>query len=119
MKKSFIEALHSVTEFWSPKVIGQVNDQYIKVAKLLGELVWHKHEHEDEMFYIVKGQLRIEYEDGHVDLSEGDFHIVPRNTMHHPVAKQECWVALIEPVSTKHTGEITTDKTVSIEEQLR
>lgn len=118
MVKNFTSELETVTEYWSPKVVGRVNTQYVKVAKVLGELAWHKHEHEDEMFFIIKGELRIEYEDGHVDLKQGDFHIVPRNVMHNPVAQSECWLALIEPIETKHTGDIITDKTKSIDEQL-
>jgi mannose-6-phosphate isomerase-like protein (cupin superfamily) len=117
-KSNFKQALACVTEHWSPKVVGQINNQYVKVAKLLGEFTWHKHDNEDEMFYIVKGDLRIEYEDGSVDLSEGDFHIVPRNTLHNPVAEKECWVALIEPVETKHTGDVDSPLTKSIAEQL-
>lgn len=112
------EALQSVDDHWSPKAVGRVNDQYVKVAKLLGQLAWHKHDDEDEMFYIVKGHLRIEYEGSHVELNEGEFHIVPKNTMHNPVADEECWIALIEPVATQHTGDVQTDRTKSIEDQL-
>jgi len=115
---NFKSALAEVKDHWSPKVVGQINDQYVKVAKLLGELAWHKHDDEDEMFYIVKGRVRIEYEDRVVELSEGDFHIVPRNMMHNPVADEECWIVLIEPVATKHTGDVQTDRTKSLEDQL-
>ena len=82
--------LEKVDEYWSPRVLGQVNDQYIKVAKLKGEFVWHKHDDEDELFYIVEGRLEIQYEDGSVFLGKGDFHIVPRGRMHNPVAAEEC-----------------------------
>jgi len=116
--ENFITPLKNITQHWSPKVIGQVNDQYVKVAKLLGELVWHKHDDEDELFYVVKGSLRIEYEDRSVLLNQGDFHIVPKATMHNPVADEECWIVLIEPVGTKHTGDAMTDRTRSIDEQL-
>jgi quercetin dioxygenase-like cupin family protein len=109
----------AVTEHWSPKVIGRVNDQYLKAAKIKGELVWHKHDEEDELFYVVKGRVVIRYEGGRsVTLEEGDFHIVPKNTLHNPLAEEECWVVLIEPVTTKHTGDVVTDRTRSIEEQL-
>jgi mannose-6-phosphate isomerase-like protein (cupin superfamily) len=110
--------LASVTEHWSPRVVGRVNDQYVKVAKLKGEFVWHKHDAEDELFFIVKGRLVIQYEDGAVTLNEGDFHIVPKGVMHNPVAEEECWIALIEPVSTAHTGDVVSERTRSIEEQL-
>lgn len=113
------DAFEQVTEYWSPKVIGQVNNQLLKVAKLKGEFVWHSHDSEDELFYVIKGSLRIELEDGPVALSEGDFLTVPRGVRHNPVATDECWVLLIEPGSTKHTGEEVTPRTRSIEEQLR
>lgn len=115
---NFEKALSEVSDHFSPKVVGQINDQYVKVAKLLGELTWHKHDEEDEMFILVKGELKIEYENGSVELSSGDFHIVPKNTMHNPVAKTECWIVLIEPISTKHTGDVDTKGTKSIRDQL-
>ncbi len=118
MAKNFKKELESVTEYWSPKVVGRINDQYVKVAKLKGAFVWHKHDDEDEMFYIVKGSLLIEYEDGPVHLTEGDFHIVPKGKMHNPVADEECWIVLVEPVATKHTGDVVTGKTKSIDAQL-
>ena len=111
--------LEKVTDYWSPRILGQVNDQYIKVAKLKGEFVWHDHALEDELFYIVKGSLVIQYKDGDVQLGEGDFHIVPHGRQHNPVAEEECWIALIEPVATKHTGDVVSDRTRSIEEQAR
>lgn len=90
----------------------------MKVAKLLGELTWHKHDDEDELFHVVKGRLCIEYEDDAVQLDAGDFHIVPKGAMHNPVAEEECWIALIEPVGTRHTGDKVVAGTRSIEEQL-
>ncbi|MBP0495044.1 cupin domain-containing protein [Roseomonas indoligenes] len=111
-------AFDRVTEHWSPKVIGRVNDQLLKVAKLKGELVWHAHDGQDELFYIVKGSLRIEFGDGPVDLEKGDFLTVPSGVRHNPVADEECWVLLIEPASTKHTGDEVTPRTRSLEEQL-
>ena len=107
-----------VTEHWSPKVIGRVNDQYIKIAKVLGEFVWHKHDDEDELFYIVKGRLRIEYEAHTALLEAGQFTIVPKAVMHRPVAPEECWLVLIEPVATKHTGDAESELTKSVEQQL-
>ncbi|MEZ5995786.1 MAG: cupin domain-containing protein [Hyphomonadaceae bacterium] len=112
-------AFDRITEYWSPKVIGCVNDQYVKVAKLKGEFVWHKHDEEDELFFVVKGELVIEYEgQPPVRLREGQFHVVSRGTLHNPRAEEECWVMLLEPASTKHTGETVSDRTRSIEEQL-
>jgi mannose-6-phosphate isomerase-like protein (cupin superfamily) len=112
------DAFERVTDYWSPKVIGQVNDQLLKAAKLKGELVWHAHEGQDELFYIVKGSLRMEFENDAVDLQQGDFLTVPSGVRHNPVAQEECWVLLIEPASTKHTGEEMTPRTRSLEEQL-
>ena len=108
----------ALDDYWSPRILGQVNDQYVKVAKLKGDLTWHKHDDEDELFLILKGNLRIEYEDRVVELAEGDMHIVPRNTMHNPVCDEECLVALIETVTTKHTGDKTVAGTRTIGEQL-
>jgi mannose-6-phosphate isomerase-like protein (cupin superfamily) len=84
-------AFERVTEYWSPKVIGQVNNQLLKAAKLKGQLVWHAHDEEDELFFLVKGALRIEFEDGPVDLQQGDFLTVPKGVRHNPVAQEECW----------------------------
>jgi quercetin dioxygenase-like cupin family protein len=114
-----LAAFDAVTDYWSPKVVAQVNDQYVKVAKLQGTLVWHKHDEEDELFYVVRGQLRMEYEGGRaVELREGSMHVVKRGTLHNPVAANECWVVLVEPVVTKHTGDVQMEKTKSIEQQL-
>ncbi|MBD2069733.1 cupin domain-containing protein [Leptolyngbya sp. FACHB-671] len=118
LSKNFEKELQSITEFWSPKIVGQVNDQYIKVAKLKGELAWHKHDHEDEMFHVVKGHLVIQFEDDVVELEEGDFCVVPKGMMHNPVAEDECWIVLIETVTTQHTGDIETPLTKTIEQQL-
>jgi mannose-6-phosphate isomerase-like protein (cupin superfamily) len=107
-----------VTELWSPKVIGRVNDQYVKIARLQGEFVWHAHEGEDELFLVVRGSLRIQLEDGDVTIGPGEFVVVPRGVRHNPVAAEECWVMLIETVTTKHTGDVVTERTRSIEEQV-
>lgn len=107
-----------LTEYWSPKVIGRVNDQYIKVAKVKGEFTWHSHDAEDELFLIVRGQLRIALEDGEVTLSPGQLVVMPRGVRHKPIADEECWIVLIETVTTKHTGDVETPFTRSIAEQL-
>jgi mannose-6-phosphate isomerase-like protein (cupin superfamily) len=112
-------AFAQVKELFSPKVVGRVNDSYVKVAKLHGQLAWHKHDAEDELFWVVRGKLRIEYEGGRaVVLGPGDMHVVPRATLHNPVAEEECWIVLIEPVSTQHTGDVITEHTKSIAAQL-
>jgi mannose-6-phosphate isomerase-like protein (cupin superfamily) len=117
-------AFERLAEYWSPRVVGQVNDQYIKVAKLLGELTWHTHDEEDELFQVIRGSLRIEIKDRYhqdqpdVLLQAGEFCVIPRGTLHHPVAEHECWIVLVETVTTRHTGDLKTAQTRSIEEQL-
>jgi mannose-6-phosphate isomerase-like protein (cupin superfamily) len=108
-----------VTEYWSPKVIARVNDQYVKIAKLNGEFVWHTHDAEDELFLVVRGHLRIRLEDGEVQLRPGQLVVVPRGVRHNPIAAEECWVVLIETMTTQHTGGVVTPRTRSIAEQLR
>jgi mannose-6-phosphate isomerase-like protein (cupin superfamily) len=107
-----------VTAHWSPKVVARVNDQYVKVAKLLGEMDWHRHAGEDELFWVVRGRLRIEFRDHAVELDPGQCCVVPRGVEHHPVAAAECWILLVETVTTRHTGAQITPQTRSIEEQL-
>ena len=108
-----------LSEFWSPRVVAEVDDVYVKVAKVKGTLTWHAHDNEDELFYILKGRLRIEMEEQTVELSEGDVYVVPKGVRHNPVAEQECHVMLIERKTTLHTGAEVTEKTRSLEEQLR
>jgi mannose-6-phosphate isomerase-like protein (cupin superfamily) len=111
--------LQHVVKHWTPRVVGQVNDQYIKVAKLLGELVWHSHDDEDEMFLVISGRLRIEIEGQEdVELGPGQFYVVPRGVRHNPVAKEEVHIVLIETVTTSHTGNTTVQGTVPIEDQV-
>lgn len=105
-------------EHWSPRVVGRVNDQYVKVARLLGDFVWHAHDDEDELFWVVRGELVLEFEDGPVRVREGEFLVVPRGVRHRPVAREECWVVLVETVTTKHTGDVVDPRTRSIDEQL-
>ena len=109
----------SLTEWWSPRVVGEVDDAFVKVAKVKGSLTWHAHEHEDELFFILKGRLRIEMEEGSVEIGEGDMFVVPKGVRHNPVADDECHVMLIERKTTLHTGSEVTEKTRSIDEQLR
>ncbi len=109
----------SLTEFWSPRVIAEVDDCYVKVAKVQGTLAWHSHETEDELFLVLKGRLRIEMEAGSVELGEGEMFVVPKGVRHNPVAEEECHVMLFERKSTLHTGDVMTEKTRAISEQLR
>lgn len=116
--RNFVQELERVTEHWSPRVVGCVNDQYIKVAKLQGEFVWHQHDDEDELFHVIRGEMVIEFADHTVPLREGDFCVVPKGVRHRPVAKDECWIVLIETMTTRHTGNEVTPLTRSIAEQL-
>ena len=109
----------ALPDYWSPRVVAQVNDQYVKVAKVKGELAWHAHADEDELFVVVKGRLVLQFEDGEVALEAGDAYVVPRGVRHNPVADEECWLMLVETVTTRHTGDVTTPLTRSIEEQVR
>jgi mannose-6-phosphate isomerase-like protein (cupin superfamily) len=111
--------LRQVQAHWSPRVVGQVNDHYVKVAKLLGELVWHAHEAEDEMFLVVSGTLRIQLpEDQEVVLTPGQFYVVPRGVQHNPIADEEVEIVLVETVTTAHTGDIIVAGTVPVEKQI-
>ena len=116
---SAMQAALALTELWSPRVVAEVDDAYIKVAKVHGSLAWHSHENEDELFLVLKGHLRIEMENGSVELNEGDMFVVPKGVRHNPVAVNECLLMLIERKSTLHTGDVVTDKTRSLAEQLR
>lgn len=118
-KVTITAELAKVTEHWTPRIIGQVNDQYVKVAKLLGEFVWHAHEHEDELFWVISGRLRIQLEGlDEVVLTPGDFFVVPRGLRHNPIAEHEVEIVLIETVTTTHTGDVVVERTVPIERQL-
>jgi mannose-6-phosphate isomerase-like protein (cupin superfamily) len=108
-----------LTELWSPRVVGEVDDVYVKVAKVRGSLAWHSHQDEDELFFILKGHLRIEMEDGPVELDEGQIFVVPKGVRHNPVAENECHILLIERKTTQHTGDVKTDKTRPLADQLR
>lgn len=108
-----------LSEFWSPRVVAELDDSYVKVAKVQGTLAWHSHENEDELFYILKGSLTIEMEDRAVVLGEGETFVVPKGVRHNPIAEQECHIMLIERKSTLHTGTEVTGKTRSLAEQLR
>ena len=108
-----------LAEHWSPRVVAEIDDSYVKVAKVLGSLTWHSHDNEDELFYVLRGALRIEMEDRTVELREGDAFVVPKGVRHNPVAEQECHIMLIERKTTLHTGTEITDRTRSLAEQLR
>ena len=106
------EKFELFTEHWTPKIIGELNNQEVKLAKLKGDFVWHDHKDEDELFLVIKGQLTIEFRDNTVVLNEGEMIIVPRGVEHKPSAKEEVHVLLFEPKNIKHTGDVQDDRTV-------
>jgi mannose-6-phosphate isomerase-like protein (cupin superfamily) len=100
-------------EYWSPRIAGELNDSYVKLARLKGEFVWHQHDHEDELFLVVKGHLTIKLRDQDLELHPGEFVIIPRGVEHLPVAGEEVHVVLLEPKSTLNTGNVQSERTVA------
>lgn len=103
-KVNIREKLSLFHDYYNPRIIGELNGQQVKVVKFKGDFVWHHHEHEDEMFLVVKGKLKIEFRDKVVEINEGEFIIVPRKVEHRPVAEEEVEVLLFEPASALNTG---------------
>jgi len=104
--------------YWEPKIAGELNNQYVKLAKLKGEFVWHHHENEDEFFMVIKGHLTIKLRDENIELNEGEFYIIPKGMEHMPVAENEVHVLMFEPKSTVNTGSAESDKTISNLERI-
>jgi mannose-6-phosphate isomerase-like protein (cupin superfamily) len=111
-KINLAEKLSKVSEYWSPKIVGEVNDSYVKLVKFQGEFVWHHHDNEDEMFLVVKGTMRMRFRERDVLVREGEFIIVPRGVEHMPVAESEVHVVLFEPKSTLNTGNVRNERTL-------
>lgn len=108
----------SLQDYWAPRVIGEMDDDYVKVAKIKGQFTWHAHDDEDEMFLVLKGSMQIEFEHETINLAEGEMFIVPKGVRHRPVAENECLILLIEKKSTHHTGGVVGKQTRTVEEQL-
>ena len=119
-----VEAVNLVRKFglfqdlWSPKIVGEVNDFYVKLVKLKGEFVWHHHETEDELFLVVRGNLTIRLRDRPIRLKEGEFVVIPRGVEHRPAASEEVHVLLLEPKSTLNTGNVQDERTIAEPERL-
>lgn len=111
-KINLSQKLSLFADHWSPKIIGELNGQHVKLAKLKGEFVWHHHEAEDEMFLVLKGQLKMQFRDKDVLVKEGECIIVPAGVEHNPVAENEVHVLLFEPKTTLHTGNVVNERTV-------
>lgn len=105
-------------EHWQPKIVGELNGQYVKLAKLKGEFIWHQHETEDELFMVINGKLLIKLRDRDVTLNPGEFFIIPRGVEHIPIAKEEVEVMLFEPKSVVNTGNIQDERTLDTSEYL-
>jgi mannose-6-phosphate isomerase-like protein (cupin superfamily) len=117
-KINLAEKFAQFTEAWKPKILGEINESYVKAVKLRGEFVWHRHDHEDELFLVVKGVLRMKFRDREEIIREGEFIIVPREVEHLPVADEEVHVLLFEPKSTLNTGNLTNERTVAQLERI-
>ena len=111
-KINLAQKFASFSEHWQPRIIGELNGQHVKLAKIKGEFVWHHHETEDELFLVVNGELLIKFRDSEVRVGQGEFVIVPKGIEHLPIAEQEVHVLLIEPKSTLNTGNLADDRTV-------
>ncbi len=117
-KVNLREKFSRINESWSPKIAGEVNDSYVKLVKFKGEFVWHHHENEDELFLVVKGKFTIRFRDRDVELSEGEFFVVPKGVEHKPVAEEEAHVILLEPKSTLNTGNVRNERTLPVLERI-
>ena len=110
-KVRLADKLAQFSEYWSPKIVGELNGQLVKLVKFHGPFVWHHHDAEDELFYVVRGRFRMEFRDRHVWVEQGEFLIVPRGVEHRPVADEEVEVMLFEPATTLNTGNVRNERT--------
>ena len=110
-KINIAQKLALFTDYWNPRIAGELNGQHIKLVRFKGEFVWHKHENEDEMFLVIKGNFTMELRDKSIDINEGEMIIIPKGTEHRPVAKDEVHIMLFEPVSTLNTGDVKNELT--------
>jgi len=118
-KVNIIEKFALFHEHWRPKIVGDLNGQHVKLVKFAGEFVWHKHEHEDEMFFVVRGAFTMELRDETIELREGEFIVIPRGVEHRPVAAEEVWVMLFEPAETRNTGDVVdAEKTAAVLDRI-
>ncbi len=111
-KANLSEKFSKITEYWSPKIVGELNGQFVKIAKVKGEFIWHQHENEDELFLVIKGCLTLKLKERDVVLQEGELFIVPRGIEHKPFAKEETHILMFEPKTTLNTGQVRNEKTV-------
>lgn len=117
-KVNLAAKLASFTSTWDPKIVGELNDQLVKLVKLDGPFVWHHHDGEDELFLVLKGSLEMQFRDRTVIVNEGEFIVVPRGVEHRPVAPEEVHVMLFEPATTVNTGNVRDERTVETPERI-
>lgn len=110
-KINITEKLSLFNDHWNPRIVAELNGQHVKLAKLHGEFVWHRHDNEDEIFYVIQGQLKIEFRDRIIEINENELLVVPKGVEHKPIAEKEVSVMLFEPVSTVNTGNVTGEMT--------
>ena len=117
-KVNISEKLNQFSDYYNPRIIGELNGQHVKAVKLKGDFIWHKHDHEDEMFLVVRGKLKMEFRDKTVEVSPGEFIIVPRGIEHKPGADEEVHLLLFEPASTLNTGNVVNERTREVLEKI-
>ena len=117
-KVNIVQKFSMFQDYWSPKIVGELNDSYVKLVKFKGEFVWHHHETEDELFLVVKGSLLIKLRDRDIFLEEGEFVVIPKGVEHLPIADEEAYVLLLEPRTTLNTGNIGNERTVADLERI-
>lgn len=113
-----VEKFATIRDHWSPKLIAELNGQHVRIAKVKGEFIWHKHDDADELFFVVKGQLTIRLRDGEVVINENELFVVPRGVEHLPIAEEECWLMLFEPAETLNSGDQRNERTVERIERI-
>ena len=112
------DKLNLINDLWKPRVIAELNGQQVKISKVKGEFVWHDHKDEDELFYILKGKMIMEFRDKKVEVNEGEMIVVPKGVQHRPIAKEEVWMMLFEPQNIKHTGDVKSNLTIDSYEKI-
>jgi mannose-6-phosphate isomerase-like protein (cupin superfamily) len=117
-KVNIQEKLATFSDYWNPRIVGELNGQHVKAVKVKGEFIWHHHDHEDELFLVIKGKLKMEFREKTVEVNPGEFIIVPRGVEHRPVADEEVEMLLFEPASTLNTGNVENERTRNVLEKI-
>ncbi|HEY5745740.1 MAG TPA: cupin domain-containing protein [Chryseolinea sp.] len=117
-KVNIQEKLATFSDYWNPRIVGELNGQHVKAVKVKGEFVWHHHDHEDELFLVIKGKLKMEFREKTVEVNPGEFIIVPHGIEHRPVADEEVEMLLFEPASTLNTGNLENERTRKVLEKI-